>query len=296
MMNDSSKESDSNENLENQYSLKSKKLKHPVVGVTFHRWGDMLKFYQEYASRVGFSIVKRSTRNNGDGILRGVTFACSKHLSKSRRKTTENGIVQSRCDAYITAKLEKCEHWRISVASLEHNHKCDPSKFSSKRCVHRHIESLERKIHLNIPADIATNVDPDVVCCCGDEPVGCIILKHVSDSVNESSSARLGRGDATTLIRFFQKMVGENAGFYFVLDVDDVGQLKSVFWVDGMSREAYKEFGEVVSFDTSYLVKEYEILFASFIGVNHHGQTILLGCGLLWIESLKHLCGYLVNG
>ncbi|KAI3957066.1 hypothetical protein MKW98_022166 [Papaver atlanticum] len=162
MMNDSSKESDSNENVEDQCSLKSNKLKPPVVGMTFHRWGDMLKFYQEYASRVGFSIVKRSTRNNGYGILRGVTFACSEHLSKSRCKTIENGIVQSRCDAYITAKLEKCEHWRISVASLEHNHKCEPNKFSSKRCVHRHIESLERKIDLNIPADIATNVDPAV--------------------------------------------------------------------------------------------------------------------------------------
>ncbi|XP_026434337.1 protein FAR-RED IMPAIRED RESPONSE 1-like [Papaver somniferum] len=45
--------------------------------------------------------------------------------------------------------------------------------------------------------------------------------------------------------------------------------------------EAYKEFGDVVSFDTTYLTNKYNMPFALFVGVNHHGQSILLGCGLL---------------
>ncbi|RZC64807.1 hypothetical protein C5167_008486, partial [Papaver somniferum] len=35
---------------------------------------------------------------------------------------------------------------------------------------------------------------------------------------------------------------------------DDMGQLKKGFWADGRCREEYKEFGEVISFDTAYLV------------------------------------------
>lgn len=37
-----------------------------------------------------------------------------------------------------------------------------------------------------------------------------------------------------------------------------------------MTRKAYKEFGDVVSFDTTYLVNKYDIAFAPFVGVNHH--------------------------
>jgi len=35
----------------------------------------------------------------------------------------------------------------------------------------------------------------------------------------------------------------------------------------------------------TYLTNKYDMLFAPFIGVNHHGQSILLGCGLLSSED-----------
>jgi len=45
------------------------------------------------------------------------------------------------------------------------------------------------------------------------------------------------------------------------------------------------DFGDVVSFDTTYLTNKYDMRFAPFVGVNHHGQSILLGCGLLSLED-----------
>ena len=41
------------------------------------------------------------------------------------------------------------------------------------------------------------------------------------------------------------------------------------------------DFGDVISFDTTYLTNKYEMSFAPFVGVNHHGHSILLECGLL---------------
>jgi len=67
------------------------------------------------------------------------------------------------------------------------------------------------------------------------------------------------------------------------LDNDD--HLKNIFWADGKSREAYKEFGEVVTFDTTYLTNKYDMFFVPFVGVNHHGHSILLGCGLILKED-----------
>ena len=43
----------------------------------------------------------------------------------------------------------------------------------------------------------------------------------------------------------------------------------------------YRELGDVVTFDTTYLTNKYDISFAPFLGVNHHGKSVLLGCGLL---------------
>lgn len=51
------------------------------------------------------------------------------------------------------------------------------------------------------------------------------------------------------------------------------------------SRVANEDFGDVVCFDATYLINEYELPFANFVGVNHHGQSILLGCALVSHED-----------
>ncbi|KAI8538678.1 hypothetical protein RHMOL_Rhmol09G0123300 [Rhododendron molle] len=71
------------------------------------------------------------------------------------------------------------------------------------------------------------------------------------------------------------------------MDLDDEGRLRNVFWADARSRVACKELGDVVTFDTTYLVNKYDMPFAPFVSVNHHGQSILLGCGLISHEDTK---------
>ncbi|XP_028077119.1 protein FAR1-RELATED SEQUENCE 2-like [Camellia sinensis] len=56
---------------------------------------------------------------------------------------------------------------------------------------------------------------------------------------------------------------------------------------DARSRVTYKAFGYLVSFDTTYLTNKYDMPFALFVGVNHHGQSILLGCGMSCNESTE---------
>ncbi|XP_062145444.1 protein FAR1-RELATED SEQUENCE 8-like [Alnus glutinosa] len=61
--------------------------------------------------------------------------------------------------------------------------------------------------------------------------------------------------------------------------------LRNVFWADARSRAAYDYFGDVITFDTTYLTNSYDMPFAPFVGVNHHGQSILLGAGLISSED-----------
>lgn len=49
----------------------------------------------------------------------------------------------------------------------------------------------------------------------------------------------------------------------------------------------YESFGDVVTFDTTYLTNKYGMPFTPFVGVNRHGNSILLGCGLLSNEDTE---------
>jgi hypothetical protein len=70
------------------------------------------------------------------------------------------------------------------------------------------------------------------------------------------------------------------------LDLDDELRVWNVFWVDARSRAAYESFhAYVITFDTTYLTNKYDMPFAPFIGINHHGESIILGCGLLFGED-----------
>ncbi|XP_021744836.1 protein FAR1-RELATED SEQUENCE 8-like [Chenopodium quinoa] len=70
-------------------------------------------------------------------------------------------------------------------------------------------------------------------------------------------------------------------------ELDEFGRVKDVLWVDARSRAAYEYFGDVVCFDATYLTNQYELPFANFVGVNHHGQSILLGYALVSRETTK---------
>ncbi|KAK2987533.1 hypothetical protein RJ640_015710 [Escallonia rubra] len=77
----------------------------------------------------------------------------------------------------------------------------------------------------------------------------------------------------------------EDPQFNFDYKLDDEHRVSTIFWVDDRSRLAYKHFGDVVTFDTTYRTNKYSMLFAPFTGVNHHYHSILFGFTLLRDES-----------
>ena len=67
--------------------------------------------------------------------------------------------------------------------------------------------------------------------------------------------------------------------------MDDDNRLQNVFWADARSRSLYEYFRDIITFDTTYLTNRYDMPFAPFVEVNHHGQSILFGAGLLSNED-----------
>ncbi|KAG6536374.1 hypothetical protein ZIOFF_001428 [Zingiber officinale] len=103
--------------------------------------------------------------------------------------------------------------------------------------------------------------------------------------ISEARRLRLGDGDAEALSNYFCRVQSRSSNFFYVLGLDEESRIRNVFWADARCRAAYDYFSDVVTFDTTYLTNSYDMPFAPFVGVNHHGQSILLGCGLLSSED-----------
>jgi len=111
------------------------------------------------------------------------------------------------------------------------------------------------------------------------------IKRDVRNYVCQQRKALGKHGDAKALLSHFSRMAQLNKDFYFKIDIDDDSRIRNMFWADARTRAACNYFGDLISFDTTYLTNKYDIPFAPFVSVNHHRQSILLGCGLLSSEE-----------
>ncbi|XP_061342039.1 protein FAR1-RELATED SEQUENCE 5-like [Gastrolobium bilobum] len=104
-----------------------------------------------------------------------------------------------------------------------------------------------------------------------------VVLEIVGDDINEFS-------ETSFLCRVFGTSE-EAYVFYNDHAKAEDGTLRSVFWADGRSRAAYVQFGDVLVFDVTYQTNKFKFPFAPFVGVNHHGQSILFAAALLEDET-----------
>jgi len=111
--------------------------------------------------------------------------------------------------------------------------------------------------------------------------------KDWQNFIDKARDLRLGKRGAEAVCDYFHRMQKQNDGFFYVMDMDDKCRLQNVFWADAWSRAMYEDFGYVITSNTTYFTNRYGMPVASFVGVNHHGQTILFGAELLSTMDTK---------
>ena len=90
--------------------------------------------------------------------------------------------------------------------------------------------------------------------------------KDCRNHLDKVRRLRLGDDDASAVLDYFLKLQNENSNFFYMVDLDEDARLKNLFWVDARSRAANKEFGDVITFDSTYLTNKYDMPFAAFVG------------------------------
>ncbi|XP_041009518.1 protein FAR-RED IMPAIRED RESPONSE 1-like [Juglans microcarpa x Juglans regia] len=256
----------------------------------FNTFEELMVYYKQYGKKSGFGVTIRRTDKGDDETVRYVTFGCARG-GKARNRTLNvarphpTGKIE--CKAKINA-LKVDGKFRLTTVNNIHNHGLSPNKSRFFRCNREVSDSIKRVLDINDMAGIRMNKSFGslFVSASGFENLP-FLEKDCRNYIYKARHLRLGKGGAGVFLEYFCRMQYKNLGFFALIDFDDDGRLKNVFWTDSRSRAAYQYFGDVVTFDTTYLTNRYEMPFVPFVGVNHHGQSILLGAGLISSEDTE---------
>lgn len=230
----------------------------PYKGLEFNSANEAYKFYCIYAAHAGFKVrIGQLFRSKNDGSITSRRFVCSKegHQHPSRVG----------CAAFMRIQRHESGRWVVDRLQKEHNHELDSPAEASTR-----IAAASKGFR----EDLSTGLESlDLV-----EANGGLSL------VSRGRESNVGSDWYNMLLDYFQSRQAEDTGFFYALEVDD-GKCMSAFWADGRSRFSSTQFGDAVVFDTTYKRGSYSLPLASFIGVNHHRQPVLLGSALIADES-----------
>ncbi|RYR26052.1 hypothetical protein Ahy_B02g060199 [Arachis hypogaea] len=253
------------------------------------------KFYANYAKKVGFVTKIRNT--NFDKTRKESKIPVNQSIyytregyreSRVNAATRANRITATRCKARMYVVLDnENECWVVSRLELRHSHPC-----SAEKAVHYH-EYRELTMHAKC---VITDNDEAVIrpnktyLALANEVGGSANLgfseKDVRNYITRNLRCSDDNEDFQGMMNYFVRMKEINPNFFYAIDVDDANKFRSALWVDARCRASYEYYGDVVSFDTTYRRNRHGLPFASFVGVNHHGKSTLLGCALLGREEI----------
>ncbi|KAG6408027.1 hypothetical protein SASPL_131029 [Salvia splendens] len=229
----------------------------PQSGLQFESRERLFTSYQAFAKIKGFSIFTRNASNDKYLVL-----ACERARKPNAKKFSK----KINCPARLNAVKQSNGYWQISTVHSQHNHDLEP-QLSEFMPAHRHL-STNLKVHLEAydRAGVRTCKTVRMLeALVGGPPNLGASMKDCRNHIEKMRRLRLGDGDAVAIQQMFK------------------------------SRAAYHDFHDVVSFDTTYLVNQYDMPFGNVVGVNHHHHSILLGCCLLGDERAESFKWFFKN-
>ncbi|KAG6624339.1 hypothetical protein CIPAW_16G019500 [Carya illinoinensis] len=267
----------------------------PFIGKEFDEVEDAQAFYKAYARRKGFAIRTNHTQlSRGDKKLIGVHYVCTREgfrresLKQKERQILEPAETKIGCKATMCIRKEE-ERWVVCKFVAQHNHELLTPKSTSMLRGHRGVTRVQKNLILTLnESGVPMRKIMSVLSkeAGGDFNIGCI-GKDVENYLGNKRKKLFEEGDAQRLYAYFLERQCKEPGFVYSMQVDENGCMGSCFWADARSRSAYQYFGDVVTFDATYLTNVYKMPFVPFSGVNHHHQTIMFGCALLVNETAE---------
>ncbi|XP_016195732.1 protein FAR1-RELATED SEQUENCE 5-like [Arachis ipaensis] len=264
----------------------------PKVGMIFKTLEETGKFYKHYSKLAGFSTKIRNTTRDGDKIKNQLIIFTREGRWKSKISPTlkTNPSAGLNCPTKIYVHILKdVGLWTISKVVLNHSHPCCSDRAEMLK-QHREFNMFVRRtIETNEEAGIRpSKTYQSFVAAAGSHRELSFIEKDVRNYITREVRNISEQDDAKGFGKYLLRMKEKNQNFFFELNLEGDHCIKHAFWADARSRAACEYFGDMVSFDTTYNTNRYNMVLGSFVGVNHHGQSTLLGCALMTNEDISN--------
>lgn len=254
----------------------------PAVGMEFETYEDVYYFYNCYAKEQGFGVRVTNTWYRKTKERYRAKLSCSsagfKKRSEANRPRPET---RTGCPAMIKFRLMDSKRWRIVEVELDHNHLINPKTAKFYKSHKQVALGAKRTLQLDGAEQVqkirmfrTMIIDPEA-------NASVHVGQEKSKKNLYSNQLMLKKGNAEAILNFFSRLQLADPDFFYVVDINERGCLRNLFWADSKSRAAYNYFSDVVTIDTTCLTSEYEVPLVLFLGLNHHKQYILFGCGLL---------------
>ncbi|KAF2926071.1 hypothetical protein DAI22_06g099600 [Oryza sativa Japonica Group] len=241
------------------------------------------EFWTYYGGRTGFDVrINYENKSKVDGVITSARYVCSNegyraidkrdHNTKRPRAETRTG-----CKARIRITVDReVGDYSVYDLVLEHNHELQlPST-----C---HLMPSQRKISSLQAFEIETMDDSGI----GPKAAHELASRQVGGSVNLGYTRRVLKNHLRTK-RQRELMYGEagkNTSFHYALQLDCEEQITNIFWADAKMIIDYAQFGDVVTFDTTFGTNKEYMPFGVFVGFNHFRETVIFGAALLYDET-----------
>ncbi|KAL0802001.1 hypothetical protein Bca101_057177 [Brassica carinata] len=253
-------------------------------GMEFATHEDAYTYYKDYAKSAGFGTAKLSSRRSrASKEFIDAKFSCIRYGSKQQSDDAINPRASPKigCKASMHVKRRPDGKWYVYSFVEEHNHELLPEQahfFRSHRITTESSDTrLRRKKNSPLLADskhLTAYHDLGFLDC------------YTRNQHDKGRRLVIETHDAQILLEFLMRMQEENHKFFYAFDFNEDHVLRNVFWVDAKGIGDYRSFNDVVSFDTSYVLSKCKVPLVVFVGVNHHVQPVLLGCGLIGDETV----------
>jgi hypothetical protein len=83
------------------------------------------------------------------------------------------------------------------------------------------------------------------------------------------------KDDIGKTVSLLEDLRKADPSFAEALDIDSTGTIKNMMWCSGKNKADYSNFGDAVTFDTTYRMNLYKMPFGLFFVVNNHFQSVV---------------------
>ncbi|XP_057430316.1 protein FAR1-RELATED SEQUENCE 5-like [Lotus japonicus] len=253
------------------------------------------EFYNFYARVKGFSIRKSKIFRNKKGVIVRQDFVCHKEgfreeknrMRENRKRETK---VETRCGCCAKMRIRlvgdsDSGRWHVNLFGDCHNHALLEGKQASMLPAHRKLNEGDiLGMNSMRKAGISTTQIYNFI---ADQSGGFDKTNFLKvDMCNQlTKQKQKEQCDAKAVLVYLKGLGSGDPGMFWSHHADEQGNLKQLFWADGISRMDFQVFGEVLAFDATYRKNKYGCPIVVLVGVNHHCQTIVFGTAVLTNEK-----------